>query len=140
VEKGDKDGGIDNELFSSLHDEAKNIVREFKSIFPKELPKKLPPKRSLDHEIDLVDGAKPPNLPIYRMSDYELKELKRLLDDLLSYGFIRPSVSEFGSPCLLVKKKDGTTRLVIDDRKLNDIRVKNSFGLEPMNRLNQFVE
>ena len=33
--KDDKDGEIDNESFSSLHDEAKKIVREFKSIFPK---------------------------------------------------------------------------------------------------------
>ena len=83
----------------------------------------------MDHKIDLVDGAKPPNLPIYRMSDYELRELKRQLDDLLAHGFIRPSVSEFGSPCLFVKKKDGTMRLVIDYRKLNDITIKNSFGL-----------
>ena len=39
-------------------------------------------------------------------------------------------MSEFGSPCLFVKK-DGTIlmRLVIDYRKLNDITIKNSFGL-----------
>ena len=63
------------------------------------------------------------------MSDYELKELKRQLDYLLAHGFIRLSVSEFGSPCLFVKKKDGSMRLVIDYRKLNDITIKNSFGL-----------
>jgi len=59
--KDDRDGRFDNESFSSLHDEAKNIVRGFKSIFPKELPEKLLPKRVLDHKIDLVDGAKLPN-------------------------------------------------------------------------------
>ena len=127
--KDDGDGGSDTESFSSHHKDAKKIIREFKSIFPDELPKKLPPKRALDHKIDLVDGAKPPNLPIYRMSDYELKELKKQLDNLLACGFIRPSVSEFGSPCLFVKKKDGTMRLVVDYRKLNDITIKNSFGL-----------
>ena len=94
--KDDGDGGSDTESFSSHHKDAKKIIREFKSIFPDELPKKLPPKRALDHKIDLVDGAKPPNLPIYRMSDYELKELKKQLDNLLACGFIRPSVKWIG--------------------------------------------
>lgn len=74
-----------------------------------------------ENEVQMVNGR--------YMSDYELRELKRQLGDLLSHGFIWPSVSEFGSPCLFVKKKDGSMRLVIDYRKLNDITIKNSYGL-----------
>ena len=38
-------------------------------------------------------------------------------------------MSPYGSPVLFVKKKDGSMRLVVDYRKLNDITIKNSFGL-----------
>ena len=42
------------------------------------------------------------------MSESELTELRRMLDELLEKGFIRPSVSPFGAPILFVEKKDGT--------------------------------
>ena len=44
-------------------------------------------------------------------------------------GFIRPSVSSWGAPVLFVKKKDGTMRLCIDYRKLNQVTVKNKYPL-----------
>ena len=58
-----------------------------------------------------------------------MKELKDQLKDLLSNGFIRPSVSPWGAPVLFVKKKDGTTRMCIDYRKLNKLTVKNKYPL-----------
>jgi len=63
------------------------------------------------------------------MSEFELQELKRQLDDLLAHSFIRPSLSSYGSPVLFVKKKDGSMRLCVDYRKHNEITIKNSFGL-----------
>jgi len=59
----------------------------------------------------------------------ELKELKIQLDDLLQKGFIKPSVSPWGAPVLLVKKKDRTLRLCIDYRELNKITTKNKYPL-----------
>ena len=47
------------------------------------------------------------------MAPSELKELKDQLQDLLSKGFICPSVSPWGAPVLFVKKKDGTMRMFI---------------------------
>ena len=58
-----------------------------------------------------------------------LIELKKQINSLLENGFIKPSLSPYGSPCLFVKKKDGSMRLVVDYRKLNAITIKNSFGL-----------
>ena len=114
-----------NDMTSEFHPEAKKLVNEFK-----ELPKQLPPKRDIEHTIDLIPNAPGTlNQPIYRMSEHELRELKSQLDDLLEYGFIKPSLSPYGSPVLFVRKKDGTMRLVVDYRKLNEITIKNSFGL-----------
>ena len=59
------------------------------------------------------------------MAPLELQELKKQLQELLEKGFIRPSVSPWGVPVLFVKKKDGTLRLCIDYRKLNQVTVKN---------------
>ena len=63
------------------------------------------------------------------MSAVELRELQEHLDDLLSRGFIRPSVSPWGAPVLFSKKADDTLRLCIDYRKLNQATVKNKYPL-----------
>jgi len=63
------------------------------------------------------------------MSPIELAELKKQLEELLEKRFVRPSVSPWGAPVLLVKKKDGTMRLCIDYRLLNKVMVKNKYPL-----------
>jgi len=94
-----------DEAIPTLHPEAQKLIRQFRSVFLDELPKKLSPKREIEHRIDLIPGSKPVSQQVYRMSDYELKELKRQIDDLLARGFIRPSLSLYGAPVLFVKKK-----------------------------------
>jgi hypothetical protein len=51
------------------------------------------------------------------------------LEELLKKGYICPSVSPWGSPVLVMKKKDGTLRLCIDFRQLNKVTVKNKYPL-----------
>ena len=65
----------------------------------------------------------------------ELKELKTQIEDLLDKGFIRPSVSPWGAPVILVKKKDGTMRMCIDYRQLNQVTVKNKYPLPRIDEL-----
>ena len=89
----------------------------------------MPPKREVEFSIDLVPGTKPVSMAPYRMSASELAELKKQLEDLLDKKFVRPSVSPWGAPVLLVKKKDGSMRLCIDYRQLNKVTIKNRYPL-----------
>ena len=85
----------------------------FSEVFPTDLPG-LPPDRDFYFCIDVEPNTQPISIPPYRMAPTELKELKEQLQDLLSKGFIRPSVSPWDTTVLFVKKKDGSTRMCID--------------------------
>ena len=65
----------------------------------------LPPEREVESTIDLIPGTEPISIPPHRMAPTELRELKAQLEELLSKGFIRPSISPWGAPVLFVKKK-----------------------------------
>ncbi|KAJ9519795.1 hypothetical protein QJQ45_013511 [Haematococcus lacustris] len=113
----------------SLPPSATALLSEHIEVFPKELPSVHDlPHRSVDHVIQLESGT-PPNRPVYRMSQEELDELKRQLDELLAKGYIRPSTSPFGSAVLFVRKKDGSLRLCVDYRALNQLTIKNRYPL-----------
>ena len=72
----------------------------------------LPHKKEIKFAIDLIPGAGPMSISPYRMAPAELAELKKQVKDLLEKQFLRPSVSPWGAPMLLVKKNDGSFDLV----------------------------
>lgn len=63
------------------------------------------------------------------MSDSELREVRKWIAENLSKSFIRASSSSAASPILFVKKKDGSLRLCVDYRALNDVTVKDRHPL-----------
>jgi len=63
------------------------------------------------------------------MAPTQLRELKIKLNELLQKGFIRPSVSPWGGLVLFVKKKDGTKRLCINYKELNNVTIKDKYPL-----------
>jgi hypothetical protein len=63
------------------------------------------------------------------MTTLELAELKEHIKESLEKGFIYPSSSPLGAPMIFVMKKDGTQRLCVDYRALNEVTVKNKYPL-----------
>ena len=49
------------------------------------------------------------------------EELLNEVDSMLEMGVVRPSMSPYASPIVMVKKKDGSDRVCLDFRKLNKI-------------------
>ena len=63
------------------------------------------------------------------MSVGELEELKSQLKELLDKKFIHPSSSPWGAPVIFIEKKDGTMRMCVDYRSLNEVIIKNKYPL-----------
>lgn len=67
------------------------------------------------------------------MPTNDLEEIKKQIKELLEKGYIRPSSSPWGSPVLLVEEKDGSLRMVVDYRALNEVTIKNKYPLPMIN-------
>jgi hypothetical protein len=102
------------------------VVNKFPDVFTEELPG-MPPDRDIKFVIELKPGTTPIYKTPFRMTTPELAELKEHIRELLEKGFIHPSSSPWGAPVIFVPKKDGTQRLCMDYRALNEVTVKNKY-------------
>ena len=100
-----------NELDESLPSVVVSLLQEYEDMFPNNIPSGLPPIRGIEHQIDFVPGVTIPNRPAYRSNPEETKELQRQVEELLTKGHVRESMSPCAVPVLLVPKKDGTWRM-----------------------------
>jgi len=96
-------------LDSCVPSVVKVLLQEFEDVFLEEISSGLPPIRGIEHQIDFVPGASIPNRPAYRSNPEESKELQQQqVEELMSKGYIRESMSPCAVPVLLVPKKDKT--------------------------------
>ena len=113
-----------DDIVSSVPPAITNLLQEYEDIFPAEIPPGLPPMRGIEHQIDLIPGATLPNRAAYRTNPEETKEIQRQVQDLLDRGYVRESLSPCAVPVLLVPKKDGSWRMCVDCRAINNITIR----------------
>ena len=70
------------------------------------------------HKINLTDDM-PFKDPYRRIPPGLYEEVRQHLKEMLEADAIRPSVSQYSSNVVLVRKKDGSLHFCIDFRKLN---------------------
>ncbi|GFS77486.1 retrovirus-related Pol polyprotein from transposon 17.6 [Trichonephila clavipes] len=77
----------------------------------------------------ILKDKEPVCQPPRRLAFTERQEVNKQIEEWLNEGIIRPSSAEYASPIVMVKKKDGSSRMCIDYRKLNQKLVKDKFPL-----------
>lgn len=82
----------------------------------------------MQHQIPTCDDI-PVNQRHRRIPPNQLAEVKEHLQDLLDKGVIRPSQSNYASPVVLVRKKNGALRMCVDYRQLNAKVKRDAFPL-----------
>ena len=88
------------------------------------------------YEIELSDPSPVRSSP-YRCAPPKLEIFRKMVDDLLERGVVRPSKSPYASPAFLVPKSCGGFRMVDDYRKMNS---KVIFYSYPMPTIEQAFE
>ncbi|PRP74592.1 retrotransposon nucleocapsid protein, partial [Planoprotostelium fungivorum] len=126
-------------VFANVQKQEETVVHERKVEIPPEYAdlaaafsdgnEELPEHGPFDMEINLVGDKIPPMGPLYQMSEAEMNIVHTYVTDMTKKGLIRASKSPCGAPILFAKKKDGTLRLCVDYRRLNDMTVKSTYPL-----------
>lgn len=110
---------------------APNVPNCFKETVQQLVSDYVPLKtKSTDIELKIyVKNEQPISHQPRRLPFSEKKIVESQVKEWLNSGIIEPSSSEFSSPLVIVKKKDGTPRVCVDYRRLNKVVVKDRFPL-----------
>ena len=99
---------------------------DFADVFLKKSANVLPERTGAnEHAIELEEGKQPSYGPIYSLGPVELKTLKTYIKTNLSNGFIRALKLPADAPILFIRKPNGSLRLCVDYRGLNNLSIKN---------------
>ncbi|CAF1475073.1 unnamed protein product, partial [Rotaria sordida] len=90
------------------------------------------------HEIKTLDHPPPTSKPYYS-TPLKQEAMYKIIQELLHFGLIRPSYSPYAAPALLVPKHDGSWRMVVDYKKLNNITIKDNHPLPNMEQATQIL-
>lgn len=104
-----------------------SLLRQYSSVFSAH-EGDLGCTNLISHDIPLLDDV-PVRQRYRRIPPSEYEVVKDHINQLLEAQVIRESSSPYGSPIVLVKKKDGSLRMCVDYRQLNSKTRRDAFPL-----------
>ena len=110
------------------------LLKEYRNVLAIE-GDKLGRTDVVKHKIVLEENAQPFFIPNYRLPISQREKVEVMINDMKKDGIVRQSNSPYNSPLLLVPKKDGSWRLVIDYRRLNKQTVPDRFPMPVINEV-----
>ena len=117
-------------LTLSQQQQIMELKEDFKDVFQEVLGR----TDVVTHDIPTGD-ARPVRLPPYRLAPKSRDFLREEIKTLLEQEIIEPSKSPWDAPIVLVAKKDGSTRMRVDYRKLNAITKADPYPLPHIEEL-----
>ena len=123
---------INEQLTTEHREQLEALLGEYQGVF------KGKPGRTniMRHFIHTTDSSPVKQRP-YRLPHAYWDEVKQELRQMLAEGIIEPSQSDWASPIVLVRKKDGSIRLCVDYRKLN---AQTKMDAYPMPRIEDILD
>lgn len=109
------------------------VLEEFKDVLAHE-DDPIGTTHVVQHDIHTKDSP-PIRQAAYRLAPLQKKRLEEELETLQKKDIIKPSNSPWSSPIVMVPKPDGSTRLCIDYRKLNNVTIKDAHPLPKIDEL-----
>ena len=114
---------ISKEISNNCRADLRNLIDDYSDTFPIN-QWDLGKCDATSHRIDVKPGSQPIKLPNRRMPVHYKDDLKEKIDAFMNQQLITPCHSLYSAPAMLVPKKNGKLRLVIDYRKLIEQTIK----------------
>lgn len=127
----DTEVSMDNNIFNISIDSQESSIPDVVQTMIKEYNPKTDIQTDVQTTIILKDDNRSYQSP-RRLAQKEKEIVEQQLKEWLEKGIISRSTSEYASPIVLVKKKDGSMRLCIDYRRLNKNIIKERFPFPDM--------
>ena len=107
------------------------ILRKFSDVFASDV-KALSSTDQVEFDID-TGTSQPVAQQKYRTPYYLRDEMRKIIDRNVTEGLMEPCSSPWAAPTLLVRKANGSWRLVCDYRRLNSVTTADSYPLPEIN-------
>ncbi|UYV65505.1 hypothetical protein LAZ67_3004542, partial [Cordylochernes scorpioides] len=131
-----EDVNINHSLTPKERQEILDVVNEYRDCFALGMGE-LGCTDVTKMDIKEVDGSKPVCLRPYKTTASEREAIREIVREWKDNGIVTETRSPYASPVLLVRKKTGDHRLVVDYRRLNIQTIKDKF---PLPRIDDLLE
>ncbi|GBO44171.1 Retrovirus-related Pol polyprotein from transposon 412 [Araneus ventricosus] len=119
---------IDSNIENERKQELVQLLNEYRDCFALNISE-LGSTNLTKMDIKEVEGSKPVCMKPYKTNAPERAAIKEIVREWRENGIVSDTRSPYASPVLLLKKKTGENRLVIDYRRLNSQTIKDKFPL-----------